>query len=259
MQARTTIFRVMFFKITFVFYFVAASAASAAVTSVGSVSFAQPQFVQDKYQVIHQEGQVYITCSDGLSYDHRWYDCKGSFLSPTESEYFVSSKNSKNHHVRLAVQNQKGSATDTWLLNSWNGKSLFSISLWGPSGILSQGHNQIHFSVETTENEILEQGDMSTMVEDTSSVRQCEPLAVRSSNIFDCYSPRYACEFLNMDQSECRSRQRSMDFDFLLGINRISKDRIKIGRLAFPLLAKAEGAQVVSHFIGSIATIVEIT
>jgi hypothetical protein len=170
---------------------------------VSALALASSTFTEANYSHIRQEGRVHIECDDGRNRDYNTFWCEGSYLSPSDAEHFVTTKRDDLHHVTLTTVNNRGSRTEDWRINSWTGKSIFSIPLWGGAGILALGTNNIHYSVETKTNEPLEQGDFEVEV-DQPPTRECREIWVRSSNTIDCRSPGYACSELSYPRNECR-------------------------------------------------------
>lgn len=168
-----------------------------------SLATAASSFVEKNYLHIRQQGKVQVTCRAPYADEYASFWCEGSYLSPATSAHFTTSKRSDLHHVTLTIQNADGSHTKEWRLNSSNGKTWFSIPLWGANGILTEGPNKIHYSVEAKNSQVIETGDFETTVSQ-APVRECRPLWLNSSNSMDCQAPGYACSQLNFPRTECQ-------------------------------------------------------
>lgn len=162
-------------------------------------------FVEADYVNVRQEGKVQVTCRDGVVDEYASFWCEGSYLSPASSAEFSTQKRTGLHHVRLTIDNASGRLSDTWKLNPLNGKTWLNIPLSGQNGILALGDNKIHYAVETSKDEIIEEGDFTTAVSQTP-VKHCRPMWVNSSNSLDCQVPKYACHHLNGPRAECDAR-----------------------------------------------------
>ncbi|MEY4616417.1 MAG: hypothetical protein RJB66_1377 [Pseudomonadota bacterium] len=180
-------------KISFIYLFLFLLIAETALAT---------SFLKNDYVNVRQEGKVQVTCRDGIIDEYASFWCEGSYLEPENSAEFRTAKRNGLHHVRLVVENEAGRTTDTWKLNSLTGATWFNINLWGQNGILAFGENKIHYSIETSHDEVLEAGEFTTAVT-TSPVRHCRPIWVDSSSSLDCQVPKFACSHLNGPRSEC--------------------------------------------------------
>lgn len=171
-----------------------------------SLALAESRFLEKNYLHVRQQGFVHVDCRNtgfGDSYNSFW--CEGSFLSPTSAAHFVTTQRSDLHHVSMKIITAEGETTAQWRLNRFTGKTLFSIPLWGNSGILRLGTNRIQYSVENKANQSLETGAMETVVSD-SPLRECRPILITSMDPSDCQFPGFACQQLSFPRSECRGR-----------------------------------------------------
>lgn len=173
------------------------------ILSSSSMASATSAFTEKNYQHIRQEGRVHVECNDGMNQGYNSFWCEGSYLDPAGAEHFKTQKRDGLHHVALTVQNAEGTFKTTRRLNSWNGKTWLKIPLWGSSGILAVGQNSIDYSVENSDDQPLEQGQFLVKVTEPA-VRECRPMWVHSTNMFDCQMASYACQQLSWPRSECQ-------------------------------------------------------